>query len=58
MKILKNNTKWRIKMIKSSNKSTFLLKIKLHLAIDRNIKAHSMVHPTQYALKMSSGRFF
>ena len=28
MRILKNNTKWRIKMVRTSNKSTFVLKNK------------------------------
>ena len=37
LSILKNNTKWCIRMVRSSNKSTFLLKNKLHLSFWHNM---------------------
>ena len=37
LRILDNNTKWCIKMVITSNKSTFVLKNKFHLSIQPNM---------------------
>ena len=37
LRILDNNTKWCIKMVITSNKSTFVIKKKFHLSIQPNI---------------------
>ena len=37
LRVLKNYTKWCIKMVKTSNKRTFVLRNKLHLSIQHNV---------------------
>ena len=37
LRILKNNAKWCIKMVRTSNKSTYVLKNKFHLSIRHNM---------------------